>query len=157
MAEIIFRDMVQREGREAQFEIASSATSTEEIWNGVGNTVYPPAKAELARHGLSAGNKRAVQVTRADYEHYDMLIVMDDNNIRNAKRLLGSDVEDKLVKLMEFAGSVRDVSDPWYTGDFAGVYRDICEGLDGLMRAIDGDQSRLTTRARNIIGRGMQG
>ena len=150
MAEIIFRDLVKRQGKEGQFEIASSATSTEEIWNGIGNPVYPPARAELARHGLSAGDKRAVRLTRADYEHYDLLIMMDDNNVKNAVGLLGGG-QDKMVKLMEFAGSTRDVSDPWYTGDFAGVYRDICQGLDGLWRAICGDYSTLTTRARNIM------
>lgn len=152
MAEIIFRDMVTGMGREAEFEIASSATSTEEIYGGVGNPVYPPARAELARHGLSAGDKRAVRLTRGDLMHYDMLVMMDDNNIRNAVRLLGGG-EEKMVKLMEFVGSHRDVSDPWYTGDFAGVYRDICEGLQGLITAVDGDRRALTTRARNILER----
>ena len=152
MAEIIFRDLVTREGVAEQFVIASSATSTEEIWHGVGNPVYPPARAELARHGLSAGDKRAAQLTRADHDNYDMLVVMDDNNIRNARRLLGGG-EDKLVKLMEFVGSTRDVSDPWYTGDFAGVYNDIVEGCDGLYRALNGDTRALTARARDIITR----
>lgn len=151
MAEIVLKDMVRRQGREDEFVIASSATSTEEIWNGIGNPVYPPARAELARHGLSAGDKRAVRLTKADAEYYDMLVVMDDNNVRNASRLLGGIADDKTVKLMEFAGSTRDVSDPWYTGDFAGVYNDVVEGLNGLMRALTGDVRALTTRAKNIV------
>jgi protein-tyrosine phosphatase len=154
MAEIVFRDMVQRAGRDGEFEIASSATSTEEIWNGVGNPVYPPARAELKKHGLSAGNKRAVQLTKWDAEHYDALIVMDDNNVRNATRLVGP--TDKLVKLMEFVGSTRDVSDPWYTGDFGGVYQDIVEGLDGLMAALDGDARRATERAQDVAKKARQ-
>lgn len=93
------------------FQIASAATSTEEIWNGIGNPVYPPAKAELARHGISCEGKRARQVTRADYAEYDYLIGMDGANIRNMLRIFGGDPEGKVAKLLSYAGSERDISD----------------------------------------------
>ena len=76
MAEFIFKDMVEKQNLSSQFYIASAATSTEEIWNGIGNPVYPPAREILAQHGISCGGKRAVQLTRADYEKYDYLIGM---------------------------------------------------------------------------------
>ncbi|MBR5264568.1 MAG: low molecular weight phosphotyrosine protein phosphatase, partial [Clostridia bacterium] len=81
MAEFIFKDMVKKQGREKEFFVASCATSTEEIWNGLGNPVYPPARAELAKHGISCEGKRAVQLQKADYVNYDLLIAMDSNNI----------------------------------------------------------------------------
>ncbi len=89
MAEFIFLDMVRRVGLADQFEIASAATSREEIWHGKGNPVYPPAKAELAVHGLSCDGKRARQLTVADYDYYDLLLAMDGNNVRNLHRMLG--------------------------------------------------------------------
>ena len=89
MAEFIFKEMVKKHGLEDQFLIKSAATSTEEIWNGIGNPVYPPAKKELARHGISCDKKRAVQMCRADYEKYKYLIGMDDQNISNMIRIAG--------------------------------------------------------------------
>ena len=89
MAEFIFKDMIKKQNLTHQFQIASAATSTEEIWNGIGNPVYPPAKAELARHGISCEGKRARQVTKADYAEYDYLIGMDSANIRNMLRIFG--------------------------------------------------------------------
>ena len=89
MAEFVLKDMVAKRGLAEQFEIASAATSTEEIWNGVGNPVYPPAKAELAKHGLSCEGKRAVQIKASDYDYYDYLIGMDMENISNIERMTG--------------------------------------------------------------------
>lgn len=132
MAEFILKDMVQKQGLADQFYIASAATSTEEIWNGSGNPVYPPAKAELARHGLSCEGKRAVQLKREDYEKYDYLIGMDSANIRNMNRILGGDTEEKIYKLLSFAGSDRDVADPWYTGKFDVTYKDIEVGCEAF-------------------------
>lgn len=134
MAEFIFKDMVQKQGSADRFLVASAATSTEEIWNGVGNPVYPPAKAELARHGIGCEGKRAVQVTRADYGKYDFLIGMDSANIRNMQRILGGDSEGKIFKLLSFAGQDRDISDPWYTGDFGVTYRDIELGCRSFLK-----------------------
>ncbi len=136
MAEIIFRDMVERAGKGAEFEIASSATSTEEIWNGIGNPVYPPAREELSRHGLSCAGKRAVQLRADDYEKYDLIICMDERNIKNAIRILGADKDNKVKKLLSYTGGCRDVADPWYSGDFETTYKDIYEGCSALLDAL---------------------
>ena len=133
MAEFILKDMVKKQGLEDKFVIKSCATSTEEIYGGKGNPVYPPARAELAKHGISCEGKRAVQLTKSDYENYDMLIAMDSNNIRNISRLIGSDTENKVFKLLELTGSSRDVADPWYTGDFTTTYSDIFNGCTALL------------------------
>ena len=132
MAEFIFKGLVRERGLEDAFFICSSATSTEEL----GNPVYPPARAELARHGITCEGKRAVQLQRADGERYDMLIGMDGANIRNMRRMLGSEAEGKIFKLMTFAGKDADVSDPWYSGRFDVAYRDIREGCEGLLRYV---------------------
>lgn len=132
MAEFIFKDMIKRVGLEEEFVVESSATSTEEIWNGVGNPVYPPARAELLSHKIDCGNKRAVQLRRDDYDKYDMFIGMDSMNIRNMYRILGNDSEGKICKLMDFTERGGDVSDPWYSRDFKTCYRDIYDGCKGL-------------------------
>lgn len=119
-----------------QFEISSAATSTEEIWNGIGNPVYPPAREELAKHGIRCDGKRAVQLCRQDYEKYDYLIGMDNNNIRNMERML-SHTGGKLHKLLEFAGSNADVADPWYTGDFEKTYKDIKKGCAAFLNYLN--------------------
>ena len=137
MAEFIFRDMLQKRGLEQNFVVASSATSTEEIWNGIGNPVYPPAREELARHGLSCEGKRAVQVVREDYARYDLFVCMDSNNVRNLLRILGGDPDGKVHKLMEYTDRGGDVADPWYCGHFDRTYRDICEGCEALLSNIE--------------------
>ena len=103
MAEFIFRDMVKKAGIADRFVIESSATSTEEIWNGIGNPVYPPAKRELAKHGIGCDGKRAVQLKKSDYDKYDYFICMDSNNIRNTMRIFGDDKDGKVCKMMSFA------------------------------------------------------
>ena len=133
MAEFVMKKLVSDAGLTARFQIASAATSTEEIWNGIGNPVYPPAKAELARHGISCEGKRARQVTRTDYAEYDYLIGMDGANIRNMLRIFGGDPEGKVAKLLSYAGSERDISDPWYTGDFGTTYDDVLEGCTAFL------------------------
>ncbi len=137
MAEFIFKDLIKKQGVSDRYFVASSATSTEEIRNGVGNPVYPPAKAELGRHGISADGKRAVQLNKTDYEKYDLLIVMDSNNLRNTMRIIGSDPDKKVHKLMSFAGLDADVSDPWYSGDFVTCYNDILLGCEGLLSQLE--------------------
>ena len=137
MAEIIFRDMLKKRGLEQKYIVASSATSTEEIWNGVGNPVYPPAREELARHGLSCEGKRAVQVTRKDYDEYDLLICMDSNNVRNLARIIGGDPAGKVRKLMEYTSRGGDVADPWYCGHFDVTYRDIHDGCEALLNSLE--------------------
>lgn len=136
MAEFIFKDIVSRKGCAEQFHVESCATSTEEIWNGIGNPVYPPAKAELKRHGIDCTGKRAVQLQKSDYQKYDFLICMDSYNVRNALRILGSDPDGKVRKLLSFAGSDRDVSDPWYTERFDIAYSDILSGCTALFEQL---------------------
>lgn len=133
MAEFIFKDMLKEKGLESRCTVASSATSTEEIWNGIGNPVYPPAKAELARHGLSCEGKRAVQLRREDYDDYDLFVGMDSANIRNMQRILGGDPDSKIRKLMEYTERGGDVADPWYSDRFDIAYRDIYDGCRGLL------------------------
>ena len=132
MAEFLFKDMVKRLGREDEFEIASSAVSTEEIWGGVGNPVYPPAKAELKKHGISCEGKRAQLLTKEDGEYYDLLLCMDESNVRRAQKIVGEKNGTKCKKLLSYAGG-GDVADPWYTRDFTATYLDIMRGLKGLM------------------------
>lgn len=137
MAEFVLRDMVTKRGMAKDFYIASSATSTEEIWGGVGNPVYPPAKAELARHGIRCDGKRAVRLTLADYEKYDLFIGMDGANIRNMHRILDGDPDGKIRKLMEYTPFGGDVADPWYTDDFSKTYRDVTEGCKALLESLE--------------------
>ena len=132
IAEFVFKDIVRKNGVENDYTIASSATSEEEIWNGVGNPVYPPAREELLKHGLNCDGKRAVKVLKSDYDNYDLFICMDENNIRNINRIFGSDPLNKVHKLMDYTSRRGDVADPWYTGDFKVTYRDILEGCTCL-------------------------
>ncbi len=135
MAEFILKNMVEKLGIADDFVIASSATSTEEIFRGRGNPVYPPARDELARHGITCEGKRAVQLQMSDYDKYDLFIGMDSANIRNMTRILGGDPDGKIRKLMDYAGG-GDVADPWYSGDFVRTYRDICNGCNELLKEI---------------------
>ncbi len=137
MAEFVFKELLEKRGLTDKYYVSSSATSTEEIWNGIGNPVYPPAKAELKKHGISCDGKRAVQVTRADYVNYDLLVVMDSNNMRNIMRIIGSDPDKKVHKLLTFANIDRDVSDPWYSGDFTTCYNDILLGCTALLDKLE--------------------
>lgn len=133
MAEFVFKDLAAKAGRAAEFEVASCATSTEEIWGGTGNPVYPPAREELRRHGISCAGKRAVQLQKSDYAKYDLLIGMDEANIRNMLRMLGGDPAGKVHKLLDYTSRGGDVADPWYTGRFDTAYRDIGEGCRALL------------------------
>ncbi len=133
MAEFILKDMAAKAGLADAFVIASSATSTEEILNGVGNPVYPPAREELAKHGISSAGKRAVQLQKSDYDKYDLFIGMDSANIRNMHRILGGDPAGKIRKLMDYTDRGGEVADPWYSGRFDIAYRDIYDGCEGIM------------------------
>ena len=137
MAEFVMKDLVSKSGLSDTIYIASAATSTEEIWNGVGNPVYPPAARELAKHGLSAKGKRAVQVTKEDYNRYDYLIVMDKMNLRNLKAIVGEDKDNKISMLLDYANRPGEsIADPWYTGYFDITYREILEGCTGLLKKL---------------------
>ena len=133
MAEFIMKSIISERGLSDRFYIASAATSTEEIWNGVGNPVYPPAKRELAKHGISCEGKRAVQITKADYGKYDYILGMEERNIRNILRIVGKDPEHKVKLLLDYSDHPRDIADPWYTGNFESTYRDVVEGCEGFL------------------------
>ena len=133
MAEFIMKSIIYERGLSDRFYIASAATSTEEIWNGVGNPVYPPAKRELAKHGISCEGKRAVQITKADYGKYDYILGMEERNIRNILRIVGKDPEHKVKLLLDYSDHPRDIADPWYTGNFESTYRDVVEGCEGFL------------------------
>lgn len=132
MAEFVMKKLVKDAGMEDDFLILSSATSTEEI----GNPVYPPARSELMKHGISCTVKYAVQLKKSDYDKYDMFIGMDCANIRNMRRIFDNDKNDKVSKLLSFAGRSDDVADPWYTGDFKTTYNDILEGCTALLEKL---------------------
>jgi protein-tyrosine phosphatase len=132
MAEFIFKDMVARRGIAEQFHISSAATSQEEI----GNPVYPPAVRELARHGISAAGKRAVQLRVADYGKYDLLLAMEQYNRTNMMKILKEDPEGKVRLLLDFTDQPGDIADPWYYGRFDQTYADICRGCEGLLTTL---------------------
>ncbi len=129
MAEFVMKDLVSQKGRASEFEIASAATSTEEI----GNPVYPPAQRELAKHGISCRGKTARQMRREDYDRYDYIVGMERLNTSYMLRILGGDPEGKVHLLMDFTDHPEDIADPWYTGDFEGVYLQIREGCAALL------------------------
>ncbi len=129
MAEFLFKEMLRRRGLEDCYLIESRATSTEEI----GNPPHYGTVKKLAQFGIVPAGKYAEQLKRSDYDKYDLIIGMDDANIRNILRITGDDKYGKVRKMMTFAGSGRSVADPWYTGDFETTYSDINEGLNGLL------------------------
>ena len=135
MAEFVMKDMLEKQGLSHHFHVASAATSRDEIWNGTGNPVYPPAREELAKHGIGCQGKRAVQVTKKDYDRYDYLICMDTNNLRNISRIIGADKEKKVSLLLDYTDRPgASIADPWYTRDFETTYRDVKEGCTGLLQ-----------------------
>ena len=132
MAEFVMKDLVRQMGIERQFEIASAATSREEV----GNPVYPPARRKLAEHGISCDGKTSRQITIDDYRYYDYIVAMDHSNLRNLKKMLGEDVDNKISLLMDYTTRPADVADPWYTGDFDATCNDVIEGCKGLISTL---------------------
>ena len=133
MAEFLLKDIVNKRGLADAFEIASAATSREEI----GNPVHYGTRNKLAQFGISVAGKHAVQVTKRDYEYYDLLLVMDSNNIRNLRRIIGEDTQNKVHLLLDYTERKGEsIADPWYTGDFDVTYDDIMEGLAGLLEQL---------------------
>lgn len=129
MAEFIMKDLVRKAGREDEFYIESAATSTEEI----GNSVYPPAKRELARHGIGCKGKTARQMSSEDYERFDLLVGMETWNIRNMLRITGGDAEGKIHRLLDFTAHPADIPDPWYTDRFEETWNACLEGCKALL------------------------
>ena len=138
MAEFVMKDKLKRAGID-DIEVASAATSTEEI----GNPVYPPARRMLNSHGINCSGKHARQMTAQDYEYYDYIVLMDSNNLRNLRWILPRDIFEKettmpgkVSLLMDWAGKSRDVADPWYTGDFQATWDDVNEGCDAMIEKL---------------------
>lgn len=132
MAEFVMKDMVKKQGMADEFYIASAATSTEEIGNGV----HHGTRKKLASVGIGVDGKTAVQLKKSDYDKYDYILGMDSWNMRNMKRMLPEDKENKVHLLLDFSDESRDIADPWYTGNFDATYNDVVEGCTALLKKI---------------------
>ena len=132
MAEYVMKDMVHKAGREAEFEIASAATSREEI----GNDIHRGTKAKLREQGIAFEKRQARQVTKKDYEEFDYLILMDRENKRGLSRIISADPYNKVHMLLGFAGKDRDIADPWYTGNFDETYDDVVAGCQAFLQSL---------------------
>lgn len=135
MAEYVMRDLVQKEGLDGDFEIASAATSTEEIGNGV----YPPVRRLLNAAGIDCSRHHARQMTARDYKYYDMVICMDRWNLRNLSYIIGNDDEQKVSLLLSYVGDDGDVADPWYTRDFDLTWRQVNDSCKALLKQLRED------------------
>lgn len=129
MAEYVLKDMVRRRGLADQFEIASSATSREEI----GSDIHVGTKRKLRQMGIPFEHRQAVQLRNCDYQNYDHLIAMDHQNVANMLRIIGTDPADKVRLLLDYTGEHSDIADPWYTGDFDKTYDDVVRGCEALL------------------------
>ena len=132
MAEFVMKNLVKKAGLASQFHIESAATSREEI----GNPVYPLARRKLEELGINCSGHAARQLTRRDYDEYDLLIGMDDANVRNIQKICGGDPQHKITKLLDHAGANRSIADPWYTGNFDETYDDVIEGCEALLEEL---------------------
>ncbi|HIX59810.1 MAG TPA: low molecular weight phosphotyrosine protein phosphatase [Candidatus Blautia gallistercoris] len=132
MAEFVLWDMITKEHLEKEFEVASAATSTEEIGNGI----HPGTRRKMAEVGIPVRPHRAVQMTRQDYKKYDYILGMDQWNLRNMNRILGGDPEGKVHLLLDYTEQPRDIADPWYTGNFDATYADISEGCRAFLEYV---------------------
>lgn len=132
MAEFVLKDMVKKAGLSSGFHIESAAVSTEEL----GNPIYPPARRELAAHGISCQGKTARLMTRADYDRFDLLVCMDSANLRRMERICGGDPQGKMSRLLDHTAYPGDVADPWYTGDFSRTWQDVEAGCRALLEKL---------------------
>lgn len=129
MAEFVFKDIVKKQGLEKEFYIKSSATSYEEI----GNNIHYGTRNKLIQKGISFENRKAIRLKPEDYKKYDYIIGMENSNIKNIKRIVGDDYENKVYKLLDFSNNPRDIADPWYTRNFEITYNDVVDGCNGFM------------------------
>ena len=135
MAEFILKDIIKKRGLEDKFIISSSATSTEEI----GNPVHPGTRKKLSSFNINTSGKKAVQITKSDYEKYDYIFLMYNNNIRNIKRIIDSDPDNKICRFLDITNNPRDIADPWYTGNFDETYNDILEGCTAFIEKLESE------------------
>ncbi len=132
MAEFVMKEMVRKNGVAERFEIASAATSTEEI----GNDIYPPAKRTLHSYGIPFTSHSAHQMTRQEYEYYDHITLMDNYNRRYLERRLGPDTLGKISLLLDWTDTPGEVADPWYSGDFELTFRQVTSGCTAIIEAV---------------------
>ena len=132
MAEFIMKDLAEKAGLAGQLQIDSAATIPDET----GNPVYPPARKKLLEYGIDPAGKTARQLTRKDYGAYDLLVGMENANLRDMERICGGDPEGKFRLLLSFAGRQADIADPWFTGEFQRTYEDVLEGCQGLLSVL---------------------
>ncbi len=132
MAEYLFKDMVSKRGIGSRFNIESAATTTEEL----GQPVHPGTYNRLLREGILCKGHKARLFKKTDYDKFDLIICMDEENMRGIYRIIKEDPKGKIHKMLEFAGCNRDVADPWYTGDFDATYDDIYDGCVGLLSVL---------------------
>ena len=125
--------MVNDKGLSNDFVIKSAATSYEEI----GNDIYYGAKDKLIQKNIPFTKRKATRITPEDYNYYDFIIGMEESNIRNIKRIVGEDLNNKISKLLDYSDSPRDIADPWYTGNFELTYNDIVEGCNGFIKYLE--------------------
>ncbi len=137
MAEYVMKDLVKKAGLGKYYEIASAATSTEEL----GNPVYPPAKRKMAEHNISCKGHQARQMNRGDYDYYDYIIGMDSENMYYMPRICGGDPDHKISLLLDHTAHPRDVSDPWYTRDFERTWHDVLEGCTALLEELEAERT----------------
>lgn len=128
MAEMIFKDLIIKNNKRYKLSCVSRATSMEEL----GNPMYPQAKRKLEQMGVTCESHRAMQVTKDDYNKYDYIIVMEERNRRDLLRIIGEDKDNKIHLLMEYTNNIKDIDDPWYSGDFDTAFNEINEGCIGL-------------------------
>lgn len=128
MAEMIFKDLIIKNNKRYMMSCVSRATSIEEI----GNDIYPQAKRKLVQMGVTCESHRATQVTKSDYDKYDYIIVMEERNERDLLRIIGEDKDNKIHLLLEYTDNIKDIDDPWYSGDFDTAFNEINEGCIGL-------------------------
>lgn len=133
MAEFIFKDMINKKGLSKEFFIKSAATSYEEI----GNDIHYGAKDKLIQKHIPFTKRKATRITPEDYKKYDYIIGMEESNIKNIKRIIGEDVDNKISKLLDYSNNPRDIADPWYTGNFEITYNDIVEGCNGFIKYLE--------------------
>lgn len=138
MAEFVMKDLVKKAGREKEFEIASAATSREEI----GNDIHYGTQNVLREKGIPFERRQAVQMTRNDYRYYDLIVAMDKENLRGINRIIGFDGDNKVKLLLSYAGQpAGEVADPWYTGNFEATYKDVLQGCKGLLESFLADEA----------------
>ena len=133
MAEFIFKDMIDKKGLTSRFIIKSAATSYEEE----GNDMHYGAKDKLSQKNIPFSKRNATRITPEDYKYYDFIIGMEESNIKNIKRIVGEDVDNKISKLLDYSDNPRDIADPWYTGNFEKTYNDIVEGCNGFIKYLE--------------------